>query len=127
MKNRKTLFLPNLIQEFVLLLKFNICVIKIQFHGMNAAVGLLGEEIVAILIETQTFESAPFVSDLAQAANVLIMSLSITSPAFSSQTFPYFVRMAHSDRIELWLIITVGETLHFFTRMMIFLRGLSPL
>ncbi|GLJ46508.1 hypothetical protein SUGI_0980130 [Cryptomeria japonica] len=65
-------------------------------HIWKAVVDVLANEVVA-LIQTQRYEVGLFISDLPEAANVPILSLSDSSPVLSNQRFPYFVRMAHND------------------------------
>ncbi|XP_059076346.1 glutamate receptor 2.7-like [Cryptomeria japonica] len=71
-----------------------------SLRGARAAVNLLKGEAVAI-IGPQTSQVAEFVSDVGDAANVPIVSFSATSPLLSNSRFPYFVRMAHSDALQM--------------------------
>ncbi|GLJ29256.1 hypothetical protein SUGI_0577040 [Cryptomeria japonica] len=86
----------------------------------ESPVDLLANEVVA-LIQTQTPEAAPFVSELGEAANVPILSLSDSSPALSNQRFPYFVRMAYSDLIQMKAVAALVK--HFRWRRIAFLHS----
>ncbi|XP_057825492.2 glutamate receptor 2.7 [Cryptomeria japonica] len=72
-----------------------------SLEGSSAAVDLLANEEVVALIEAQASKTEPLLSDLGEAANVPILSLSVTSPAHCNQRFPYFVRMAHIDSFQM--------------------------
>ncbi|GLJ29237.1 hypothetical protein SUGI_0576760 [Cryptomeria japonica] len=89
-------------------------------QSASAAVDLLANEVVA-LIQTQRYEAGPFISDLGEAVNVPILSLSDSSPALSNQRFPYFVRMAHSDRNQMKAIAALVK--HYGWRSVAFLHS----
>jgi len=76
---------------------------------VNAAIEQLKKEVIAI-IGPQTSDVAEFVSHMGDAANVPIVSVSATSPLLSSHRFPYFVRVAHSDALQMKAIAAVVET-----------------
>eukprot|EP00253_Pinus_taeda_P033447 PITA_33447 len=69
-------------------------------QGASAALDLLEKEVVAI-IGPQASDVAEFILHLGDAAQVPIVSFSVTSPLLSNHRFPYFVRMAHSDALQM--------------------------
>eukprot|EP00253_Pinus_taeda_P021570 PITA_21570 len=69
-------------------------------QGASAAFDLFENEVVAI-IGPQASEVAEFILHLCDAAKVPIVSFSVTSPLLSNNRFPYFVRMAHSDALQM--------------------------
>ncbi|XP_059077835.1 glutamate receptor 2.9 isoform X2 [Cryptomeria japonica] len=60
-------------------------------------------------------------ADLGEAANVPILSLSVTSPVLSNQRFPYFVRIARSDRVQMKAIAALVK--HYGWRNIAFLHS----
>ncbi|GLJ29246.1 hypothetical protein SUGI_0576920 [Cryptomeria japonica] len=85
------------------------------------SVDLLANDVVA-LIQTHTSEAVPFVSGLGEAANVPILSLSVSNPALCKDRFPYFVCMAHSDRIQMKAFSTLPVK-HYGWRSIAFLHS----
>ncbi|GLJ29245.1 hypothetical protein SUGI_0576910 [Cryptomeria japonica] len=93
---------------------------KTPIETLSAAIDLLSKEVVA-LIQTQTSEAAPFVSDLGEAASVPILSLSLSSPALSKKRFPFSVRMAHGDHIQMKSVAALVK--HYGWRSIAFLHS----
>eukprot|EP01018_Ginkgo_biloba_P014874 Gb_39753 [translate_table: standard] len=67
---------------------------------LNAAVDMLKREVMAI-IGPQKSEVAEFVAQLGDAAQVPIISFSATNPLLSMHRYPYFVRMARNDSLQM--------------------------
>ncbi|GLJ29242.1 hypothetical protein SUGI_0576840 [Cryptomeria japonica] len=66
-------------------------------------------------------EAEPFISHLGDAAHVPVFSLSDSSPAVSNQRFPFLVRMAHDDRIQMKAIASLVK--HYGWRSISFLHS----
>ena len=61
------------------------------------------------IIGPETSEVAEFILHLGDAAQVPVVSFSVTSPFLSNHRFPYFVRMAHSDALQMQPIAALIE------------------
>eukprot|EP01018_Ginkgo_biloba_P014870 Gb_16131 [translate_table: standard] len=72
-------------------------------HAKLQAVDMLKREVVAI-IGPQKSEVAEFVAQLGDAAQVPIISFSVTNPLLSMHRYPYFVRMARNDSLQMQAI-----------------------
>jgi ionotropic glutamate receptor len=75
---------------------------------VNSALDLLEREVVAI-IGPETSEVAEFILLLGDAAQVPVVSFSVTNPLLSNHRFPYFVRMAHSDALQMHAIAALVQ------------------
>jgi ionotropic glutamate receptor len=69
---------------------------------------LLEMEVVAI-IGPQASEVAEFILHLGDTAQVPVVSFSVTRPLLSNHRFPYFVRMAHSDALQMHPIAALAQ------------------
>lgn len=69
----------------------------------DAAMNLLKEEVVAI-VGPQTSVVSHFVSHMGTATHVPLISFSATDPSLSEEQYPYFVRLVHSDDIQMYAI-----------------------
>ncbi|XP_024395915.1 glutamate receptor 3.6 isoform X2 [Physcomitrium patens] len=61
---------------------------------------LLKQEVVAI-VGPQTSVVSHFVSHMGTATQVPLVSFSATDPSLSEDQYPYFVRMTHSDNVQM--------------------------
>lgn len=74
----------------------------------SAGAELLQSGAVAI-IGPQTSQEAGFVAQMCVAAHVPMLSYSATDPLLSYQRFPYFIRLPHSDAVQMKAIAAVVE------------------
>eukprot|EP00253_Pinus_taeda_P033031 PITA_33031 len=77
-------------------------------QGALAVLDLLEMEVVAI-IGPQASDVAEFILHLGDTAQVPVVSFSVTSPLLSNRRFPYFVRMAHSDALQMHPIAALAQ------------------
>ncbi|KAJ7525754.1 hypothetical protein O6H91_17G064500 [Diphasiastrum complanatum] len=70
------------------------------FQGAAAAIELFGEDVVAI-VGPQTSVASHFVAQMAAASQIPLVSFSATDPSLSQDQYSYFVRLAHSDRLQM--------------------------
>ena len=61
---------------------------------------LLKEEVIAI-VGPQTSVVSHFVSHMGTATRVPLVSFSATDPSLSEDQYPYFVRLTHSDTVQM--------------------------
>ena len=61
------------------------------------------------IIGPQTSQEAEFVAQMCVAAQVPMLSFSATDPLLSQQRFPYFIRLPHSDAVQMKAIAAVVE------------------
>ena len=61
---------------------------------------LLEEEVVAF-VGPQTSVVSHFVSHMCTATRVPLVSFSATDPSLSEDQYPYFVRLTHSDNVQM--------------------------
>jgi len=83
----------------------------INYHFMilvNSGLDLLEMEVVAI-IGPQASEVAEFILHLGTVTQVPVVSFSVTNPSLSHHRFPYFVRMAHSDALQMHAIAALVQ------------------
>lgn len=69
----------------------------------SAASNLLKDEVVAIL-GPQTSVVSHFVSHMATVTQVPLVSFSATDPSLSEEQYFYFVRVTHSDDVQMQAI-----------------------
>ncbi|XP_057833805.1 glutamate receptor 2.7 [Cryptomeria japonica] len=74
----------------------------------SAGAELLQSGAVAI-IGPQTSQEAGFVAQMCVAAQVPMLSFSATDPLLSYQRFPYFIRLPHSDAVQMKAIAAVVD------------------
>ncbi|KAH9319673.1 hypothetical protein KI387_021442 [Taxus chinensis] len=74
----------------------------------SAGVELLQSGVVAI-IGPQTSQEAGFVAQLCDASQVPMLSFSATDPLLSFHRFPYFIRLPHSDAVQMKAIAAVVQ------------------
>eukprot|EP00253_Pinus_taeda_P011673 PITA_11673 len=77
-------------------------------QGASAVLDLLEMGVVAI-IGPQASDVAEFILHLGDTAQVPVVSFSVTSPLLSNHRFPYFVRMAHSDALQMHPIAALAQ------------------
>ncbi|KAH9313521.1 hypothetical protein KI387_022148, partial [Taxus chinensis] len=75
-------------------------------RAASAGLELLQNGAVAI-IGPQTSQEAGFVAQLCDAAQVPMLSFSATDPLLSFHRFPYFLRLPHSDAVQMKAIAAV--------------------
>jgi ionotropic glutamate receptor len=83
----------------------------INYHFMilvNSGLDLLEMEVVAI-IGPQASEVAEFILHLGTVTQVPVVSFSVTNPSLSHHRFPYFVRMTHSDALQMRPIAALAQ------------------
>lgn len=73
------------------------------FQGAATASNLLKDEVVAIL-GPQTSVVSHFVSHMATVTQVPLVSFSATDPSLSEEQYFYFVRVTHSDDVQMQAI-----------------------
>nr|XP_020192204.3 glutamate receptor 2.6-like [Aegilops tauschii subsp. strangulata] len=69
-------------------------------QAASAALGLLENYSVQVIIGPQTSSQAAFVSDLGSKSQVPVISFTATSPSLYSGSLPYFVRATLSDSTQ---------------------------
>ncbi|KAL5699289.1 hypothetical protein ACHQM5_030217 [Ranunculus cassubicifolius] len=74
-----------------------------------AAVDLLEEEKVKIIVGPQTSAEADFVAELGNKTQVPVVSFSATSPSITRSQMPYFVRMTQNDTYQLEAIASIAQ------------------
>eukprot|EP00253_Pinus_taeda_P024188 PITA_24188 len=77
-------------------------------QGASAVLDLLEMGVVAI-IGPQASDVAEFILHLGDTAQVPVVSFSVTSPLLSNRRFPYFVRMADSDALQMHPIAALAQ------------------
>ncbi|KAJ7525760.1 hypothetical protein O6H91_17G064900 [Diphasiastrum complanatum] len=80
------------------------------FQGAAAAIELFGEDVVAIA-GPQTSAASRFVAEIAAASQIPLVSFSATDPSLSEDYYSYFVRLAHSDKLQM---NAIADIIHYF-------------
>ncbi|KAJ7525756.1 hypothetical protein O6H91_17G064700 [Diphasiastrum complanatum] len=70
------------------------------FQGAAAAIELFKDDVVAI-VGPQTSVASYFVAQMAAASQIPLVSFTATDPSLSQDQYSYFVRLAHSDKLQM--------------------------